>query len=221
MGKFPLQKLMASKTGSTPATYSPSPATHKKKRIPIADWVCPDNRGFYQCRPAYLRTGAVTTAAGSAYAEFGNTKVIVSVFGPRESKKAMMYSDTGRLNCDVDVFAVVLESGGSDLPVVISCASLALADAGILLYDLFASVSVSCLGKDLVIDSISEEESYNDGSLMITCMPLRNQVTQLIVDGEWSTPKIHDVMELCLGACSKLGEVMRSCLKDVVTDLKE
>ncbi|KAF3634244.1 putative receptor-like serine/threonine-protein kinase NCRK-like [Capsicum annuum] len=255
---------MAGKTGSTPATYSPSPATHKKKRIPIADadWVRPDNRGFYQCRPAYLRTGAVSTAAGSAYAEFGNTKVIVSVFGPRESKKAMMYSDTGRLNCDVsyttfatphrgqgsdnkelssmlhkalegaiilesfpktcvDVFAVVLESGGSDLPVVISCASLALADAGILLYDLVASVSVSCLGKDLVIDPISEEESYNDGSLMITCMPSRNQVTQLIVDGEWSTPKIHDAMELCLGACSKLGEVMRSCLKDVVTELKE
>ncbi|KAM3267501.1 hypothetical protein P3S67_032257 [Capsicum chacoense] len=183
---------MAGKTGSTPATYSPSPATHKKKRIPIADadWVRPDNRGFYQCRPAYLRTGAVSTAAGSAYAEFGNTKVIVSVFGPRESKKAMMYSDTGRLNCDVsyttfatphrgqgsdnkelssmlhkalegaiilesfpktcvDVFAVVLESGGSDLPVVISCASLALADAGILLYDLVASVSVSVLERTL------------------------------------------------------------------------
>lgn len=29
-----------------------------------------------------------------------------------------------------------------DLPVVISCASLALADAGIMLYDLIASVSV-------------------------------------------------------------------------------
>lgn len=121
----------------------------------------------------------------------------------------------------VDVFALVLESGGSDLPVVISCASLALADAGILLYDLVASVSVSCLGKNLVIDPISEEESYQDGSLMITCMSSRNEVTQLIVTGEWSTSKIHEAMELCLGACSKLGEVMRSCLKDVVTDLKE
>ncbi|KAF2554660.1 hypothetical protein F2Q68_00012957 [Brassica cretica] len=33
----------------------------------------------------------------------------------------------------VDVFALVLESGGSDFAVVISCASLALADAGIMI----------------------------------------------------------------------------------------
>ena len=32
-----------------------------------------------------------------------------------------------------------------DLPVVISCASLALADAGIMMYDLVASVSVVCV----------------------------------------------------------------------------
>ncbi|KAF8396559.1 hypothetical protein HHK36_018183 [Tetracentron sinense] len=64
----------------------------------------------------------------------------------------------------VDVFALVLESGGSDLPVVISCASLALADAGIMMFDLVTSVSVA--------------------------------------------------MELCLNACSKLGNIMRLCLEE-------
>ncbi|EEF32439.1 Exosome complex exonuclease RRP41, putative [Ricinus communis] len=177
---------MASKPGSAPTTYSPTPS--RKSRPPIfkhydVDWVRPDGRSFSECRPAYFRTGAVNAAAGSAYAEFGNTKVIVSVFGPRESKKAMMYSDVGRLNCNVsyttfstpvrgqgsdckefssmlhkslegaimletfpkttvDVFALVLESGGSDLSVIVSCASLALADAGIMMYDLVAGVSV-------------------------------------------------------------------------------
>jgi len=256
---------MAGKSGATPSTYSPSPTTQNKKRPPIfsdVDWVRSDGRGFHQCRPAFLRTGAVNSASGSAYAEFGNTKVIVSVFGPRESKKAMMYSDSGRLNCNVsyttfatpvrgqgsdhkefssilhkalegaiildsfpkttvDVFALVLESGGGDLPVVISCASLALADAGIMMYDLIASVSVSCLGKNLVIDPVSDEESYQDGSLMITCMPSRNEVTQLTVTGEWSTPKIHEAMELCLDACSKLGKIMRSCLKEAASPVQE
>lgn len=256
---------MAGKSGTTPSTYSPSPTTQNKKRPPIfgdVDWVRSDGRGFHQCRPAFLRTGAVNSASGSAYAEFGNTKVIVSVFGPRESKKAMMYSDSGRLNCNVsyttfatpirgqgsdhkefssilhkalegaiivdsfpkttvDVFALVLESGGGDLPVVISCASLALADAGIMMYDLVASVSVSCLGKNLVIDPISDEESYQDGSLMITCMPSRNEVTQLTVTGEWSTPKIHEAVELCLDACSKLGKIMRSCLKEAASPVQE
>lgn len=43
-----------------------------------------------------------------------------------------------------------------DLPVVISCASLALADAGILLYDLVASVSVVCIRLLLVNSLLSE-----------------------------------------------------------------
>lgn len=51
----------------------------------------------------------------------------------------------------------------------------------------------SCLGMNLVIDPVSEEESYQDGNLMITCMPSRNEVTQMTVTGEWSTPKIHEV----------------------------
>ncbi|XP_019175548.1 PREDICTED: exosome complex component RRP41-like [Ipomoea nil] len=255
---------MAGKSGTTPATYSPFPSQRVKKPSTLTgdDWVRPDGRHFYRCRDALLNTGAVKAASGSAYAEFGNTKVIVSVFGPRESKKAMMYSDTGRLNCNVtyttfatpvrgqmsenkelssmlhkalegaiildsfpkttvDVFALVLESGGSDLPVIISCASLALADAGILLYDLVAAVSVSCVGKNLIIDPISEEESYQDGSLMIACMASRKEVTQLTITGEWSTPKINEAMELCIDACSKLGSNMRACLKSAVSDSKE
>ncbi|CAN1182201.1 Exosome complex component RRP41-like [Linum perenne] len=251
---------MASKaTPAAPNTYSPSP-TLQKSRPPIfkdsdVDWVRPDGRGFHQCRPAFFRTAAVNAASGSAYAEFGNTKVIVSVFGPRESKKAMMYSDVGRLNCNVsytnfatpvrgqetdnkelssmlhkalegailletfpkttvDVFALVLESGGSDLPVVVSCASLALADAGIMMYDLVAGVSVASLGKNLMIDPVQEEESCQDGSLMLTCMPSRYEVTQLTITGEWSSSNLNEAMQLCLDACSKLAKIMRSCLKD-------
>jgi exosome complex component MTR3 len=53
----------------------------------------------------------------------------------------------------VDVFALVLESGGSDLSVLISCASLALADAGIMMYDLITAVSVVCVCYNSCIDS--------------------------------------------------------------------
>ncbi|XP_023534485.1 exosome complex component RRP41-like isoform X2 [Cucurbita pepo subsp. pepo] len=257
---------MAKKATPATTTYSPSPTTHKTRppifRSDDVDWVRPDGRGFHQCRPAFFRTGAVNAASGSAYAEFGNTKVIVSVFGPRESKKAMMYSDIDRLNCSVsystfstpvrgqgsenkefssmlhkalegaiilemfpkttvDVFALVLESGGIDLPVVISCASLALADAGIMLYDLVASVSVSCFGKNLLIDPMLEEENYEDGSLMITCMPSRCELTQLTITGEWSTAKINEGMQLCVDALCKLVKIMRSCLKESATISEE
>ncbi|KAK9699623.1 hypothetical protein RND81_08G185400 [Saponaria officinalis] len=248
---------MSSKLGMNSSTYSPS--TQRKKpqnpNLDHFDGVRADGRGVYQCRPAFVRTGAVNAAAGSAYAEFGNTKVIVSVFGPRESKKAMLYSDVGRLNCSVsfapfatpvrgqgsehkefssvlhkalegsiilesfpkttvDIFALVIESGGSDLPVIISCASLALADAGIMMYDLVTAVSMSSLGSNLIIDPIPEEESCQDGSLMVTYMPSRSEVTQLTMTGEWTTPKVHEGMKVCLDACKKLAEIMRLCLKE-------
>ncbi|KAJ3673380.1 hypothetical protein LUZ60_006754 [Juncus effusus] len=244
------------------STYSPAQGAERRqrqqqmRRLSIqSDWDRSDARSFIQCRPAFLRTGAANAASGSAYAEFGTTKVIVSVFGPRESKKAMMYSDVGRLNCNVtfttfstsirqpgsdnkeysatlhkalegavilesfpkttvDVFALVLESGGSDLPVIIFCASLALADAGIMMRDLVSSVSVSCIGKNLLIDPTNEEEVCQDGSMLMSCMPAKHEVTQLSLTGEWSTSKINQAMELSMDACSKLADIMRSCLKE-------
>lgn len=56
--------------------------------------------------------------------------------------------------------------------------------------------SKTCIGKNLIIDPVLEEESHQDGSLMITCMPSRYEVTQLTITGEWSTPKINEV--ICL-----------------------
>ncbi|KAL0417708.1 UNVERIFIED_CONTAM: Receptor-like serine/threonine-protein kinase NCRK [Sesamum radiatum] len=223
---------MAGKSSATPTTYSPSLSGQKKKRpsfLTESDWVRPDGRGPHQCRPAFLRTGAVNSASGSAYAEFGNTKVIVSVFGPRESKKAMMYSDTGRLNCNVsyttfatpirgqapetkdlssmlhkalegaiilksfpkttvDVFALVLESGGSDLPVITTCASLALADAGIMYMTWLPLFQCHVLGR------ISSLTLYQ-----------KKKATKT------------EAMQLCLDACSKLGKIMRSCLKEAAS----
>ncbi|XP_078440437.1 3'-5'-exoribonuclease family protein [Wolffia australiana] len=242
---------------ASPASYALSRHQQQRRRLHDGDWVRSDGRGFHQCRPAFLRTGAATAASGSAYAEFGATKVLVSVFGPRESKKAMKYSGIGRLNCSVtfttfsspargqevdckdlssmlhkalegavmlesfpkttvDVFALVLESGGSDLPAVISCASLALADAGIMMYDIVASVSLASIGKALVVDPAAEEEDCQDGGVMLAVMPSRGEITQLTLTGEWSTPRIHEATELCLDASSKLGEIMRSCLKQAI-----
>ncbi|TQE04698.1 hypothetical protein C1H46_009681 [Malus baccata] len=79
----------------------------------------------------------------------------------------------------------------------------------------------SCLGKNLVIDPVLEEESYQDGSLMLTCMPSRYEVTQLTITGEWSTPKLNEGMQICLDACAKLAEIMRACLKGTNSTLEE
>ena len=63
--------------------------------------VVPCEKHANRARPADLKTGVVSQAAGSCYAEFGATKVMVAVYGPRQGDRRAGYSEQGRINCDV------------------------------------------------------------------------------------------------------------------------
>lgn len=47
-----------------------------------------------------MKTGVISQAKGSAYVEYNNTKVICSVFDPREIPNRSEYSVNGELYCD-------------------------------------------------------------------------------------------------------------------------
>lgn len=49
-----------------------------------------------------MRTGIVRAATGSAYVEFGDTKVICAVHGPRQTHK-QQFSAHARVTCDYKV----------------------------------------------------------------------------------------------------------------------
>lgn len=68
---------MVTKSETASSTCSPSTQKrkHEKPNFKDPNGVRSDGRGFHQCRPAYLRIGAVNSAAGSAYAEFGDSKI--------------------------------------------------------------------------------------------------------------------------------------------------
>ncbi|XP_052888604.1 exosome complex component MTR3-like [Anopheles moucheti] len=59
-----------------------------------------DGRRLLENRKYYTKIGVVSTAKGSAYVELGNTKVIVSVFDPREIPKQNKFNQLGELYCD-------------------------------------------------------------------------------------------------------------------------
>lgn len=44
-----------------------------------------------------------------------------------------------------------------------------------------------------MIDPVREEEGCENGSLMMTCMPSRCEVTHLTITGEWTRPNINEV----------------------------
>ncbi|XP_050544792.1 exosome complex component MTR3 [Daktulosphaira vitifoliae] len=59
-----------------------------------------DGRDFLAHRKLCVKTGIITQAKGSAYVECGHTKVVCSVFDPKEVPNKVEYAKTGELQCE-------------------------------------------------------------------------------------------------------------------------
>lgn len=54
-----------------------------------------------ELRPAFMKLGVVSGASGSAYVEFNRTRVVCSVYGPRnDTRSRREFSNEGQLVCD-------------------------------------------------------------------------------------------------------------------------
>ncbi|MDR0911934.1 MAG: exosome complex exonuclease Rrp41 [Methanobrevibacter sp.] len=59
-----------------------------------------DNRSFDELRPIKIEAGVLERADGSAYLEVGGNKILVAVYGPRESYiRRLLKPNTGVLRC--------------------------------------------------------------------------------------------------------------------------
>ncbi|EFA74902.1 hypothetical protein PPL_11936 [Heterostelium album PN500] len=87
----------------------------------------------------------------------------------------------------IDIYILVLCDAGSALAASIVAASMALADAGVEMYDLVAACS---------------------------SMPSHNEITQLLQTGELSYTNIVDGIDLCIDGCDKVYSIMKQNLID-------
>jgi len=108
---------------------------------------------------------------------------------------------------------LVLQDGGGVLPAAITCASLALADAGIRLYDMVASCCCGFVEGSLVLDPSSTELRVSSSESLVALMPSLNQLTLLQQDGASSFEQTTQSLQLALDGCAKLHERMCSTLR--------
>lgn len=87
----------------------------------------------------------------------------------------------------VQRFAAILSSA-------ITCASVALANAAIEMYDLVAACSVAHMaGEKNLVDPTALEEQQQAGNITVAFMPSLNEVTQLYQEGEIHQAKVQEV----------------------------
>ncbi|KAJ3057009.1 hypothetical protein HK097_001493 [Rhizophlyctis rosea] len=120
----------------------------------------------------------------------------------------------------VDVYIQILESDGNAacLAAAITCAAMALADAGIEMTDAVAASSAGYIGGNVVLDPDGDEETLQNGSLMVSYMPSLNEVTHMMQIGEVTTNLTVKGMEACVDACSQIRTVMQQALAASLAD---
>mmetsp|Transcript_38589 Transcript_38589/g.49234 ORF Transcript_38589/g.49234 Transcript_38589/m.49234 type:complete len:266 (-) Transcript_38589:138-935(-) len=120
----------------------------------------------------------------------------------------------------IDVYCVVLQDDGGELGAAITAGSLALANAGIELYDLVAACSVGCPpqgSKRLLLDpTLCERQAQQGfGVMTVAILPANQEVTQWWQEGQIEQSKIGEAVELCRDGCANLHKMMRNSLISV------
>ncbi|XP_006747783.1 exosome complex component MTR3 [Leptonychotes weddellii] len=155
----------------------------------------PAARDPTRLRPVYARAGLLSQAKGSAYLEAGGTKVLCAVSGPRQAEGS--------------------ERGGA-LAAALTAAALALADAGVEMYDLVVGCGLSRTPEPAptwLLDPTRLEEEHAAAGLTVALMPVLNQVAGLLGSGEGGpTESWAEAVRLGLEGCQRLYPVLQQCL---------
>lgn len=145
--------------------------------------------------------------------------------GNRRSKEISLVTEKALLpvvdlsefpNSVVDVFIEFPQTNAGSRCAGICAASMALADAGIVMNDLVASVSVGQVDDKLVVDLDYQEEAYDKGpvaDIPVAILPRTGKISLLQMDGEISKENLRKVLEMASAACKKIYELQRDTLK--------
>lgn len=148
--------------------------------------------------------------------------------GPnRRAKEISMVSEKALLpaidlskfpNSVIDVFIELPQTDAGSRCAGICAASIALADAGLVLKDMVPAVAVGLVGDTAVVDLSYHEEQPGDDmeavDIPIAIIPSTGEVTLLQMDGVIDKEKILEVVELGKVACNRIAEIQRAALKE-------
>jgi len=121
----------------------------------------------------------------------------------------------------IDVYICILEDDGSAIACCISCASIALANAGIEMYDIVPCCVLAMMPDgNVFVDPDKDEENSANVLCAIGCMPNANNVTCLeieCVNNGISEEAIGNLVSTGWATCLSLARVMRNVLKEEAT----
>lgn len=182
-----------------------------------------------ETRPCQLRVNAVPNAAGSAYLEQGRTKIIATVYGPRQAERDRPQARSeGQLFVEMHFAPFCArdfskEDDGAVLTSSLAAASLALADAKVEMRDLIAGATVHLAAASpkpaLLLDcDRAEEQAMPERSavLHLGLCPARGMLCLLHSVGPLPPEPFEQMVLLGKETAEAFGIEMRRCLQEQV-----
>lgn len=121
-------------------------------------------------------------------------------------------------NAVVDVFIDLPQTDAGSRAAGICAASIALADAGITMKDMIASVAVGSVDGTTVVDLDYTEEAWEgeEGAVdtPIAMIPSTGEITLLQMDGIIKKDRLVEAIKMGKNACSKIADIQRQALVD-------
>ena len=114
----------------------------------------------------------------------------------------------------IDVFINILQADAGTRTAGINAASVALADAGVPMRDLVASIAAGKIGDEYVMDLAGKEEDETHCDLPVAYMPRTKKVTLLQMDGKLPPEDVKKVMQLAISGCEKIYELQKQALRE-------
>jgi len=112
----------------------------------------------------------------------------------------------------IDVYIIVLQANAGTRTAGINAASLALADAGVLMKDLVSGVAVGKIENNYVMDLAGKEEEITECDLPIAYMPRYKKFTLMQMDGNLSEKDLKNLISLAVKGCETLYEKQKKAL---------
>ncbi|MBI2138175.1 exosome complex exonuclease Rrp41 [Candidatus Woesearchaeota archaeon] len=146
--------------------------------------------------------------------------------GSRRSKEISLVTEKALLpvlnlddfpNAVVDVFIELPETEAGSRCAGINAASMALADAGLLMKDLVCAISVGRVDDKVVVDLDYSEESYEDGpvaDIPIAMLANSGKISLLQMDGLVSPEMLEKALAMGSKACHEIAAAQKAALKE-------
>ena len=119
-------------------------------------------------------------------------------------------------NAVVDVFIELPQTDAGSRCAGICAASIALADAGLVMKDMVAAVAAGCIHGNVIIDLSKEEEDIEGdvADIAIAVVPRTEGISLLQMDGPATKEQLKQALAIAVKSCKAINAVQRKALKD-------